>query len=741
LGLGAVADWTGLLHSAQALQRAGKPGEAETFYRQALIAAPQEAATHHLFGLLRMEQKRFEDAESLLCAACACTPHPPEALLHHALSLAQLGRFEQALTVIDRLVALKPDAAGAWNNRAELLVSLGRHAEALADFDRALARNPRLAQALEGRGNLLLISGRAQDALDSFDKALALQPHSAEAWLGKGRALLELRHPGEAAPCFDRALASAPDHPDVWFYRGIGLDDLGYFDEAIQCYDRTITLRPQGLGARNNRSVVLQRLKRYRDAAQGYCEILELSPGNDMALNGLANCALYSCDWTQTENFAQSLRTRIQDGAVMQLGTVLGYFSDPALHLTAAQNYVKHLWPVTEPALWRGPRFAGKRIRVAYCSANFNAHPMPRLLAGMFEHHDRDAFEIIAMSYGPDDQSEMRQRLTRAFDQFHDVANKSVRQIAQKIAELGVDIAVDLMGHTNGGRGGIFAARPAPVQVNYMGFPGTLGTDFHDYIIGDGVILPMDQQDFYTEKIVQLPGSYLANDDQRPYPASIPSRAEAGLPEQGFVFCCFNNNWKITAPIFAIWMRLLGQVQGSVLWLLEDNREAADHLRAHAQAHGIAPERLIFAPRATPEAHLARHRLADLFLDTVPYNAHTTASDSLWVGVPLITLQDAAFHSRVAASALPAIGMPELITRSFDDYENLALSLAQSPERLQALRRRLDANRPRASLFNTARFTRNMENAYHTMAAIFREGQTPRAITVTEDDQLGVQPA
>jgi predicted O-linked N-acetylglucosamine transferase (SPINDLY family) len=403
-------------------------------------------------------------------------------------------------------------------------------------------------------------------------------------------------------------------------------------------------------------------------------------------------------------------------------GTVLGYSGDPALLLAVARNHFKPPSPSPSPSpspppppLWRGTPFSGAKIRLAYCSADFYSHAMPRLMAGLFERHDRDRFEVIAISFGADDGSPMRARLKAGFDQFHDLSRLDDDAIAARIANLSVDIAVDLMGFTTSSRPAIFARRPAPVQVNYMGYAATLGTDFHDYIIADATVAPLSEQAFFSEKILQLPDTYWVTDDRRPEPGPAPSRAEAGLPENAFVFCCFNNNWKIGPAQFDIWMRLLKAVPESVLWLLQDNAGAADNLRAAARGHGLAPERLVFAPRTVSEAHLARHRLADLFLDTLPYNAHTTASDALLVGVPVVTCRGTSFHGRVAASILCAMGLAELVTENLADYESLALALATDGPRLAVLKRKVKENRGTTALFDTARFTRNMEAAYEKM--------------------------
>ena len=362
----------------------------------------------------------------------------------------------------------------------------------------------------------------------------------------------------------------------------------------------------------------------------------------------------------------------------------------------------------SQTPLWQGERAAHDRIRLAYLSGDFREHPMSHLTAGMFEQHDRSRFETIAISYGEDDGSAMRARVTRAFDRFFDVRHKPDPEIANLIRELEVDIAVDLTGYTAGMRANVLVQRPAPVQASYMGYPGTMGVDFIDYIIADRIVIPPEDQAFYVEQIAYLPDSYYATDASRSVAGETPTRADAGLPETGFVFCSFNNSFKITPDIFEVWMRLLRELDGSVLWLLEANASCANNLRSEACARGVAPDRLVFAPRIASADHLARHRLADLFLDTIYYGAHTTATDALFTGLPVLTCMGGTFASRVAASLLTAVGMPELITDSLGEYEALALDLARSPERLSALRAKLEADRARFPLFNTQLFTRRM---------------------------------
>jgi predicted O-linked N-acetylglucosamine transferase (SPINDLY family) len=377
-----------------------------------------------------------------------------------------------------------------------------------------------------------------------------------------------------------------------------------------------------------------------------------------------------------------------------------------------------------------------EKLRLAYLSADFQAHATAFLIAELIERHDRSRFEVHAISFGRDDASAMRARLRSAFDRFHDVGAMSHEAIARLIRELEVDVAVDLKGYTQHARPDVLRYRPAPIQVSYLGFPGTMGGDFIDYVIADPIVLPFSEQPFYTEQIVHLPDCYQPNDTKRPTAKATLTRSEAGLAEGAFVFCSFNNNYKINPAVFDVWMRLLAQVPESVLWLLRANETAETNLRAHAQERGIAPTRLIFADRTSLDQHLARHRLADLFLDTLPCNAHTTASDALWAGLPVLTCRGRSFAGRVAASLLQSVGLPELGCTNLADYEALALKLATDPLMLGQLRQRLAQNRAHARLFDIDRYRAHIEAAYRRMWEIRQDGP-PQSFAVERLDLGG----
>jgi len=510
------------------------------------------------------------------------------------------------------------------------------------------------------------------------------------------------------------------------------LADLHRLDEALSSYERMLAARPSDVGALHHRALTLLELKRYEEAAHGFADVLKAQPAFPYARGNLLYSRLNACDWDGLERERGDISARLKAGERVVTPIQHAAFSSSLEdQLQAARIWAADKYPAAE-TLWREEAYRNDRIRVAYLSADFHSHATAALMAGVFEHHDRERFQTVAMSFGPDDGSDMRARLVAAFDSFVDVRDKSDGEVAALLRQRKVDIAVDLKGYTQDARPGILAHRAAPLQVGYLGFPGTMGVDYIDYIIADRTVIPAGHEPFYSEKIAYLPDTYQANDAKRRISQSALARRDLGLPEEAFVFCCFNNNFKIMPAIFAIWMELLAAVEGSVLWLLQDNAAAARNLQREAAARGIAPERLIFAQRTNLDAHLARHRLADLFLDTLPYNAHTSASDALWAGLPVVTCLGETFAGRVAASLSRAVGLPELVTESLGDYEALALRLARDPAMLSALKAKLAHNRATHPLFDTARFTRNLEAAYIVMLERHRQTLPPAHFALSD---------
>ena len=718
-----------------------------------------------LFGL-----GRHADALAQCDGALAVRPADPGMLYNRGIALMQLGRFDEALQSFDKVLAAKADHVNALFNRGGALAGLRRYEEAIADFDRLLGFAPRHADALTNRGTLLAQLGRDADALASFDRALVIAPDHVNALTNRGIALKKLLRHNEALATLDRALTIDPNHVGAQVNRGNVLLELHRLDDALASFERALALSSADANALTNRAFVLHALGRYQDAltsadqalaadgqsagaalirghafakldrpaeaAASYERVLAIDPGNLYALGASVMAYRSACEWERVAQILPALEQSIGAGiAVIPPFNLLGLPLAPATQLQCARNFTRQrLSAEPTPFPSRRPAQSG-RIKLAYVSGDFRQHPVAYLVAELLERHDRTRFEIVGISHGVDDGSEERRRLVAACDQFHDVHARGEQEAAALIDDLQIDIAIDLGGHTENSRPGIFRERPAPVQVSYLGYTGTMGGEFIDYIVADKIALPSDLAPYFAEKIVHLPDCFLVNDTRKAVAPNTPSRAEAGLPDQGFVFCCFNNSYKISAGIFSVWMRLLAAVEGSVLWLQQMNPHAAENLRSTAAAAGVDPARIVFAPRVPAMAdHLARQRLADLFVDTTDYNAHTTASDALWAGLPVLTCTGSAFPGRVAASLVHAVGLPELVTTSIDEYEAMALKLARDPALLQSIRGKLEANRITHPLFDIDRFRRHIEAAYATMLDIAQRGEPPRSFSVDPID-------
>jgi protein O-GlcNAc transferase len=707
--------------------RPGKAVQKRPAASAAIAARFQEAVGHHQRGELAQ-------AESLYRALIAQVPGHFDAL--HLLGLVQCQKrdFGAAVELIRRAVDVdprNPNKAAALSNLGIALHELGRSAEALAAFDRSLALKPENAETLYNRANVLLAMQRVDEALASYDRALTLRPDNVAAYNNRGNALLALQRPVDALASFDRAVAIRADFAEAHNNRATALMALQRYEEALAACDRALAQKSDFAEALNNRGNALRALHRYDEAAKSFARLIDTASGFDHALGDLVDCELRGCDWANVrENSARIVRALAEGRRAALPWVFLGASGSAAAQLACARAFIADKHPASATPLWRGERYRHDRIRVAYLSSDFHDHATAHLAAELFELHDKDRFELTAISFGPDTGDAMRARLQRAFTHFVDVGKKGDRDVARMLRQAEIDIAVDLKGFTANSRTGILALRPAPVQVNYLGYPGTMGAPYIDYIIADRHVIPPDHDAYFTERVVRLPDAYQVNDSKRRIADETPTRADAGLPESGFVFCCFNSNYKITPEVFDVWMRLLNEVAGSVLWLLEVNARASENLRREALQRFVAPERLIFARPMPLDRHLARHRLADLFLDTRPVSAHTTASDALWAGLPLLTCTVEAFAARVAASLLHAIGLPDLITDNLRDYESMASRLASTPALLAELRSRLERNRGTHPLFDTPRYRRYLESAYTGMWERYQRGEPPASFAI-----------
>jgi len=690
---------------------------------EAQIKFAEGLALHHR-GLLAQAQEVYRQVLQL-------QPQHSEALHLLGVIAAQFNNPGEAVDFIRKALALNPRNAAAHANCGNALKDLGQYQAAIRSYDQAVAIKPDYAKTYFNRGLVLHELKHYRTAVESYDKAIAIRPDIAESYTNRGLALCGLHRYPEAIESYDKAIALKADSAEPHFNRGLALCGLHRYQEAIESYDKAIALKADSVEAHFNRGIALARLQQLQAAVESYDRAFNINPGAEYLCGMRLHTKMKICDWSHAEAQIAELAQKVRLGERVTGGFGFLALNDSLpLQRKVAELWANHKYPA-KLELGSIPKHPKrKKIRLAYFSMDFRNHATSVLAVRLFESHDRNRFEIHAFSFGPDTKDEMRTRLEKVFDRFIDVQYKSDKEVAELARRMEIDIAIDLAGFTADSRTSIFAYRAAPIQVNYLGYPGTMGADYIDYLIADRQLIPEEARQHYAEKIAYLPNSYQVNDRQRQIADKVFTRQELGLPEQGFVFCCFNNNYKITPATFDGWMRVLKQVEGSVLWLLEDNPSAASNLRKEAQQRGVDPQRLVFAKRMPLPEHLARHRAADLFIDTLPCNAHTTASDALWAGLPVLTCTGEAFASRVAASLLSAIDLPELITTMQQDYEALAIELATNPDRLKAIRQKLQDNRLTTPLFDTELFTKHIEDAYTQMFERYQADLPPEHIFV-----------
>ena len=732
-------------------------------YDQALALRPGSPQCFYNRGIAQGALGWWKDAVDSYDKAIALQPDFAAAFDNRGNGLREMGRLDQALESYDRALALAPKDFRAFYNRAGLLAQMGRMEDAAASYQQSLALQPRFADALRNQGITLLRLERFEAALAHFDACLGLLPGDTDALANRGTALWHVGRTEDALASYGQALSTQPGHVPALLGRAHLLHAAGRFGDAMADYDRALAISPQDARAWNGRGAILNAQKRNRDAIASFDKAIAFQPDLGDALVNRAHLR-----WTEQGDYSGAtadLRAALMAdpahpyaaGDLLHLQMQAADWADFDASVTAINDGVRNTKPVIRPFAYqaisaspadlqtcsrifadrlarpagRAPApYAHDKIRIGYVSAEFREQATAYLMAELYELHDRETFEIIAVDNGGGDGSAMRRRLEAAFDKILYIADLSDDEAAALVRAQQIDILVNLNGYFGSPRMGLFARRAAPVQVNYLGFPATLGASCMDYILADSIVIPQGEQHYYDEKVVTLPHSYQANDRKRAIAQALPNRAAMGLPDGAFVFCNFNQGYKITPATFASWMRILNQVDGSVLWLLNGKPPFAENLSREARQHGVAPERLIFAPNAPLDRHLSRLRLADLFVDTLPYNAHTTASDALWAGVPLVTCRGTAFAGRVAASLLGAVDMPELMTQTPEQFETLAVRLAKDRAALDALKGKLANNRLTTPLFDTDLFRKHIEAAYATMHAMARRGEAPRGFAV-----------
>lgn len=727
-----AADAARKMREALTLHQQGRIADAEYRYIDILSQFPAHPGALQYLGVIESQKGNHAKALELLDRSIASNPRSAAVHYNRANILRDANRLEDALRGYDNALAVDAKHVGSLVNRAAVLRRLERHADALASYDRAIAVRPAEANAHHGRGITLSELGRHDEAVGAFDRAVAIAPGKPELLISRGHALRSAGRHADAARDFLQVIAGNENNADAYAGLASALMELRHFAHAVESYERALTIEPGWIELNYGRSSALVELDRYDEAVAGFSKLLAARPDYAYAAGMLVHARNVSCDWSDP-GAAADLIANVRAGKKAASPFALLEISDsPEDMQRCARIVMRDKFEPAHPALWNGEIHRHERIRLAYVSADLRGHPVGNLIAPVVELHDRVQFEITGIAYTGDDGSETRQRLKRSFDRFVEVHDRSDFDIARIMQEMETDIAVDLSGLTANCRPGILCFRPAPVQVNYLGYAGTMGSSRYDYIVADETVIPQQHADFYDEKIARLPRPFLPFDAAPALPsAMMKSRSDAGLPEGAFVFASFNNSIKFNPPIFDIWMRLLQRIDGSVLWLAAANPAAVRNLGSEAERRGIAAERLKFAPRLPDlNDHLARLSFADLFLDTLPYNAHSTAADALKSGLPVLTCRGRSFAGRVAASLLESAGLSELVTTSLEEYESRALWLAQNAGELASIRAKLGAWRATRGGQSLRETVRNLEAAYREMWTLVQQARPPENITV-----------
>jgi predicted O-linked N-acetylglucosamine transferase (SPINDLY family) len=702
-----------LLVKGFGLHQQGDLIAAGEIYAQILKMQPLHFDALHLSGLIAAQSDQLDVASQLITKAISVNSSNSAAHCNLGNVFLNLGSYEQAIESYSTALKLKSNYEEALYSRGLAYQRVSQLDQAEADYSGALNINPKHIGTLTNLGNVLQLQKRYGEAIAIYGKAIDLNLPFAEPFNNRGNLYHEQRRFEEALADFDKALAINPNYPEALSNRANSFFYLKEYDKALEGYAKAILLKPDYAEALHNRGNLYRELKLYELAMADYDLALTIKPDYEYLKGVHFATKMNICDWSNLEDDWKAVCEDIERSKKTIAPFMVIPISDSAdLQRKVAELWVKDKHPTKPMPIFKSKYQKDQKIRVGYFSADFHEHATMYLMAQLFELHDRSKFEIIGFSFGPDKQDSMRQRAVAAFDQFYDVRSKTEKEIAQMSRDLGVDIAIDLKGFTLDARTGVFAYRAAPIQVNYLGYPGTMGAEFMDYIIADRMIIPEHLKGKYSEKVLYLPDCYQVNDQTRQIAKTAYSRQLLGLPENAFIYCSFNANYKITPDVFDSWMKILHHVDGSVLWLLEDNAKAATNLKNEAQKRGINPKRIIFAQQALLSEHLARQQVADLFLDAWPCNAHTTTSDALWAGLPVLTFPGESFASRVAASLITAIGLPEMIMSSTEEYENTAIYYGQNSKELLDLKERLKANRLSSSLFDSKRFTANIESLY-----------------------------
>jgi len=668
----------------------------------------------------------------VLHAQALIEQYPDAFIIWNILGAAhkRLGKTFEASEAFEKVIEINPNYADGHSNLGVTLQEQGKLDESIMSFKKALSLKPDYTEAHFNMGVTLKEQGKLEKAIEAYRKALALNPDYAEAYNNMGATLQGQGKLEEAIEAYKKALKLKSDYAEAYNNMGNAHKDQDKLEQAIEAYKKALKLKPDYAEAYNNMGNALKDQDKLEQAIEAYKKALAIKPDYAEARAQCLHQLAHICDWDSIIadlSLVPELGTTNKDVSPFVL---LPLEDAPERHRIRSKVVADaKFWQQSLP-LREKPFKKPKRIRLGYFSTDFKEHPVAYLIAKMLEQHNRDQFEVFGYSLHGNQRGEMRQRLSKSFDNFADVHGISDKAIALLARENGIDIAINLNGYTQHARTGIFMYRAAPIQINYLGYPGTLGANFMDYIVADRFLIPEKNQKYFSEKQLYLPNTYMPTDNTRELSQKSISRSDMRLPKDAFVFCCFNNNYKISSAEFDIWMRLLNNIEGSVLWLRKSNQFSHFNMRKEAEKRNVDPSRLVFADKAPMEEHLARQGLADLFVDTFAFNAHTTATEALWAGLPVVTKAGQGFAARVAGSILNAVGLPELVTETEQDYEALILELATNPTKLAIIKKKLATNRLTQPLFNTEQYTKHLEKGYQQAYQKYFNGDTPDTIMV-----------
>ncbi len=701
-----------------ALHLQGRNEDAIPFFQESLRLKPDNAVAHNSLATALVALGKREEAAKCFLQATRCKPDYVEAWNNLGRICIELGKYQEALPCFRKVLELAPGSGDVHRDIGVALKALGRDEEAVAALRMAISIAPGDAQAHFSLGSLLSKAGKDADALHCFNEAIRLEPRNHMAHFNMGVALFGEGRPDEAIESYVKAVQLRPDFAEGYVNLGTVYQAKAQLDAALASFDRALELRPDMSEAFAGRGEAQRQQGKLDEALTSLEAAVKLAPDNDLLRFQKIDLQAHMADWTEFSDIARQCETLGTQNTAITPFRALAIEDNPARQLARSRLQAKAVDRFVRPPLPAWKKQPGERIRVGYFSADMREHPMAFILTGHLAGHDRDRFEVFVFSFAPPDRSTTREKAQNAVEHFIDISDIDDRAIVEMVREKRLDIAIDLMGYTKYCRPELFARRLAPVQINYLGFPSTMGADFIDYILADNILIPDEQRRNYSERLLAMPHTYFPYDRDQKISDKQTTRADFGLPEDALVFCCFNQIYKIGPREFDIWMRLIRKVDDSVFWLPPMNRWVVENLRKEAESRGVDPARLVFAERLTHEEHLARYRHADLFLDTFNCNAHTTAADALWGGVPIVTKIGRQFAARVCASILTAAGLPEMITKSEAEYEQLALDLATDRERLAGIRAKLAGNRLAKPMFDTPRFTRDLESQLETVFAI-----------------------